>query len=86
MPNMYSPANGLGSVSVPACPACGRAVARHWPPGIFCGALLDGCPRCGSPRQNVEGEAFCAHCGAPLQQQPDLPTVPLEGHEPGSSS
>ena len=78
----HSPASGPASLPLPTCPACGQIVQRGWHHCIYCGVTLNGCPQCGFPRQNVTGEAFCARCGAPLEQQIDLPTVPLEDHIP----
>jgi hypothetical protein len=70
-------------VQMQQCPACGRAIQSNWKHCVFCGATLgEGCPKCGAPRLNVAGEAFCHACGAPLEPQQDAPTVPLEGHEP----
>ena len=59
------------------CPQCGRPLRPQWKHCVYCGAtVIAVCPACGSPRQNVPGEAFCHNCGAPLQPPPDLPTMP----------
>lgn len=59
------------------CPQCGRPLRPQWKHCVYCGATVVAiCPNCGSPRQNVPGEAFCHNCGAPLQPPPDLPTMP----------
>lgn len=59
------------------CPQCGRPLRPQWKHCVYCGATVVAiCPACGSPRQNVPGEAFCHNCGAPLQPPPDLPTMP----------
>ena len=59
------------------CPQCGRPLRPQWKHCVYCGATVIAiCPVCGSPRQNVPGEAFCHNCGAPLQPPPDLPTMP----------
>lgn len=64
------------------CPHCGRLARPGWKHCIYCGATLSACPKCGAPRQNVPGEAFCAECGASFAPHSDLPTVPLDPQRP----
>jgi hypothetical protein len=64
------------------CPHCGRLARPGWKHCIYCGATLSACPKCGAPRQNVPGEAFCAECGTSLGPPSDLPTVPLDPQRP----
>ena len=64
------------------CPHCGRMARPGWKHCIYCGTTLSACPKCGAPRQNVPGEAFCSECGASLEPPADVPTVPLDPQQP----
>lgn len=65
-----------------SCPHCGRIARPGWKHCIYCGTTLSACPKCGAPRQNVPGEAFCSECGASLGPPSDVPTVPLDPQQP----
>ncbi len=64
------------------CPHCGQMARPGWKHCIYCGTTLSACPKCGAPRQNVPGEAFCSECGASLGPPSDVPTVPLDPQRP----
>ncbi|HEX6817396.1 MAG TPA: Clp protease N-terminal domain-containing protein [Ktedonobacterales bacterium] len=75
--SMSGPLAPSGMRRAGTCPQCGRPLRPQWKHCVYCGAsVIAVCPVCGSPRQNVPGEAFCHNCGAPLQPPPDLPTMP----------
>jgi S1 RNA binding family protein/double zinc ribbon protein len=50
------------------CPSCKRVIQPHWKHCVYCGkSLAKACPKCGTPRAEVEGVRFCFECGSPLE-------------------
>jgi len=73
-----------GAREAPRCPVCGREIEGAWKHCVYCGSAVATCPSCGAARLNIDDEAFCHECGAPLRPPPDSPTMPPQDEDPPS--